>query len=244
MMYMRTIIFTLTSLLVFAAVPAYAATISLAPTTVSVTKGQTFTVAVNVDGAGTKIYTVKTSVSYPAALLEATGFVIDPSWPLTPPGNVIDNVNGKLVEMAGFVGGFTNVKKFGTATFRAKESGSATIQVNSDSAAYDSQSKNTLAGTQGSAVVTIAAKAAIPTPTPAPAPAPKPKTTAKPAVTGSVVATTASTTAATTTVSTSTDIAATAGAGIGFSPWLLGGLVAIIVAGIGSWFIYRRQTGL
>lgn len=240
---MRTIIFTSASLLVFAAVPAYAATISLAPTTVSVTKGQTFTVAVNADGAGTKIYTVKASVSYPAALLEATGFVIDPSWPFTPPGNAVDNVNGKLVETAGFVGGFTNVKKFGTATFRAKESGSATIQVNSDSAAYDSQSKNTLAGTQGSAVVTIVAKVATPTPTPAPAP--KPKTATKPAITGSVAATTASPTATTTAAAAAdANLASVAGASTDFSPWIIGGLVALLVAGIGSWFIYRRQIGL
>src|SRR3989344_7423037 len=191
MMYMRTIIFTLTSLLVFAAVPAYAATISLAPTTVSVTKGQTFTVAVNADGAGTKIYTVKASVSYPAALLEATGFVIDPSWPLTPPGNMIDNVNGKLVETAGFVGGFTGVKKLGTATFRAKESGSATIRVNSDSAAYDSQSKNILSGTQGSATVTIAVNT-TPTLKPTPAPATTANPAAKPAT---IVAPTVTTTA-------------------------------------------------
>ena len=232
------------AVLALVAAVAQAATISLSPTTVAVTEGNSITLAISVDPAGDKLYTVKTSLSYPADILEATSFTFSNGLlSLSQPG--YDSMgNGTVIKTAGVSGGFTAARPFGTVTFLAKKSGTATVVVQSTSLALNSQGKNTLAGTQGSAVVTIAAKAATPAPTPAPAPAPKPKTTAKPVITGSVAATTASTTAATTTVSTSTEVAATVGAGIGFSPWLLGGLVAIIVAGIGSWFIYRRQTGL
>ncbi len=223
---------------------ASAATISLSPTAVSVTKGQTFSVVINADPAGAKLYTVKAKVSYPAALLEATGYMVDPTWPLTPPGNSIDNTNGTLIQTAGFVGGFTAVKKFGTITFIAKESGSATIAVGSDSAAYDAQSKNQISGTQGSSVVTIAAAVA---PAPKTSAVTKPTNpTASPNKATPVAARKATTTTeeATTTAmtGTSTEVqAAAAGAGfLGGYGWLPALAALLIVLGGGVWYARRR----
>lgn len=174
---MRKTLFTLVALFTFVALPAYAATISLAPTTISVTKGQTFSVTMKVDGAGTKIYTVKAGVSYPASMLETTNFKLDSAWPLTPPGNSIDNTNGKLVQMGGFVGGFSDTKTFGVITFRAKNTGSATISVTSDSAIYDTQSNNTISGSQGTSIITVTTPTPAPTPTPIVSPKPTPTIT-------------------------------------------------------------------
>jgi len=239
---MRTLLTGVITLGMFAGVGiASASTIVLSPSTVSVTKGQTFEVLINVDPAGAKVYTVKGIVTYPADILEATSFAFaagTPMWiPLSQSG--YDSMTaGNVTKTAGFPGGFTMTKSLGTITFRAKESGTATIAASPQSLAYDAQSKNTISGAQGSSVVTISVPVV-------PAPAPKPKTAAKPAVTSPVVATTASTTAATTTAAAAdANLAAVAGAGTDFSPWIIGGLVALIVAGVGSWLIYRRQTGL
>jgi len=144
------------ALIILTALPAYAATISLTPSTVSAAPGQSFTIAVDVDPQGSKLYTVKTHISYPADLFEVTGFTIDSAWPLTPPGNSIDNTGGSLTQTAGFVGGFTTTKRFGIMTVRAKADGVATLAVTSSSAAYDSKSNNTLSGVQGTSVATIA----------------------------------------------------------------------------------------
>jgi len=178
---MRKKLITLTSLLIFAiAGTASASTITLGPSTVSVTKGQTFTVTVNVEPAGVKLYTIKGVVTYPADILEATAFAFaagTPAWiPLSQSG--YDSMTaGNVTKTAGFPGGFTTAKAFGTITFRAKESGVATIAVSPQSLAYDAQSKNTLTGEQGLSAVTITAPAPAPktptTPKAAPASAPK-----------------------------------------------------------------------
>lgn len=164
-------ILSLSIILAFVAAPAYASTLSFSPTTVQVTKGQTFTVAVTVNSAGTKVYTVKADVSYPAALLEATGFSFASGWmPLSAAGyDSTDNTAGKLVKTGGFPGGFTDTKTLGTITFIAKDNGTATVSASNASIAYDAQNKNTVSGTQGSASVVIGA-AATPAPKAATAP--------------------------------------------------------------------------
>jgi len=140
-----------------AASPVYAATITLTPAAASLKTGQTYTVAVDVDPQGEQLYTVKANISFPVALVEVTNFTIDSAWPLTPPGNFIDNTGGFLTQTAGFMGGFTTTKRFGTLTMRAKANGEATFAVTSNSAAYNSQSNNMmLSGAQGTFVATIA----------------------------------------------------------------------------------------
>ena len=253
---MRTLLLTLVALFSFAATPVYAATLSTSPTTISVTKGQTFTVAIGADPAGVKLYTVKSVLSYPATLLEATGFSFESSWiPLSMSGyDSVDNTGGVIIKTAGFPNGFTGVKTFGTITFKAKDMGTATISVGSASLAYDLQSKNMLSGTQGSTVVTVAH---VSTQTPAPTPTTqtatsKPKPTQKlvsAGVAGAVSATNAASTTMATTTASSTDqgaaiITADVGGGAAAVPmwlWLLA-LITVILLG-GGWWVYRFSKG-
>lgn len=160
---MRIIITSLIAAVAFGASPAIASTIVLSPTTVTVTKGQTFTVTVSVEPAGAKIYTVKSALSYPAATLEVVNFAFASGWmPLTMAGyDSTDNASGLLVKTAGLPGGLSTAQSLGIVTFRAKESGTATIAVTASSLAYDSQSKNTLSGTQGSLAATITSSAPV-----------------------------------------------------------------------------------
>ncbi|MFZ2303974.1 MAG: cohesin domain-containing protein [Minisyncoccia bacterium] len=152
----------------FVAMPAYAATITLSPTIISVVKGQSISIAIQADPAGSKLYTVKSSVSFPATLLEMTSFTQSTGWvPLSMPGyDSVDNTSGTVVKTAGYLGGFSNATSFGTLVFRAKESGTATISVANSSFAYDAQSKNTISGTQGVSVVTVTASSVAVTPSP------------------------------------------------------------------------------
>ena len=248
----RTIPAALASLALLVATPAYAATITLSPSTVTVVQGQTFTVLVDVDPQGAKLYTVKVNMSYPASLIEVTNFTIDSSWPLTPPGNSVNNVSGTLSETAGFTGGFTAVKRFGTMTVRAKANGTATISVSTGSGAYDSQSANKLSGTQGSTVATIAAPApAEPEPEPT---AETPEPTQTPAVTETrapVRTTPVATAGGTETEGEATTTAIAAGTGTeeqaaaaGFlgNNWklLAVALVLIVGTGAGAWYMRRR----
>lgn len=171
-------------LVVFVATPAFAATISLTPTTISVKKGETVSLSVAVDPQSVKLGLVKVALSFPANILEATAFTLASTdeW-LTPPGagnSVTDNTNGSLIKTAGYLGGFTTTKNFGTATFRAKADGVATVAVTASSAAYNAQNANTLVGTQGSSAITVATKKA---PVPAPVPTPTPTTLTTPKTT-------------------------------------------------------------
>ena len=230
---------------------ASASSILLSPTTVAVTKGETFSVTVNVEPAGMKLYTVKGVVTYPADMLEATSFAFaqgTPMWvPLSQAG--YDSMTpGNVTKTAGFPGGFTTVKALGTITFRAKESGTAIIAASPTSIAYDAQSKNTISGTQGSSAVTVAA------PVPAPAPTPTAQTqtqgqvvaqtTPRPSQTAGVAATEeteATTTEAATEEAQDSQIAAAGLLGVPWYLWLI--LVALLGAAGARWYWTRpRQT--
>ena len=215
------------------AFPASAATITLSPPAVSVTKGEVFTVVVDVVPEGANLYTVKAGLSYPAALLQATGFTIDSTWPLPAPGNSIDNTNGILTYSAGFFGGFSTTTRFGIATFRAIAYGSAVILVNSNSAAYNAQNQNMLSGTQGSTAVNIAIAPPVAAPT-IPAPA-------APAATPTEEDEQMATTATSSVLGTTTQTAAVAAAGAWLTEnWITVLAVLIVLAGAGVWVWYRK----
>ena len=141
--------------LLLGAATASASTIDLSPTTVSVSNGQTVTVTLSVDAGTANVSSVESSISYPANLLTPSGFTLAPSWiALTQPG--YDQMSGgTVIKTAGYPGGFTGVKAFGTLSFTAIADGTATIAVNGSSIAYDGSNQNTISGTQGSATVTV-----------------------------------------------------------------------------------------
>lgn len=248
---MRTLLATAVSLGIFASAGvAAASTIVLVPATVSVTKGQTIAVTINVDPAGAKIYTVKGVVNYPADILEATSFTFTPGtpmWiPLSQPG--YDSMTaGNVTKTAGFPGGFTTTKALGTITFRAKESGTATISVSPQSVAYDAQSKNTLSGAQGSSVVTITApvpvepKPTTPTPT---TPKPTTPTTAIQTITGQVATTAEATTSETAPAAATESQAAAAGILSNNGILALIALLIVALAGGAWWYFLRRKPTL
>ncbi len=223
---LSSIVFTI--LVALVASPVYASSITFSPATVSVTAGQTFTVAVSANPQGTKLYTVKAEVSYPAALLEATGFTFGSGWmPLPAAGyDSTDNTVGKLVKTGGFPGGFVDTKALGTITFKAKADGVATISTGGATLAYDAQSKNTISGSQGASVVTVGAPASTPEPTP-------PSLPTTPAVTSvqktsQVAKTPAATKGAAGVTASTSDL----GAGVTSTPTTTEGQIAAAAAGL------------
>jgi hypothetical protein len=148
----------LTSLLSFLiAAPAYASTLSVTPTTVNVTAGQTVSLTVTAQGGTATLVTIDAQLSYTASILQPVSFNFAPTWiPLTQTG--YDQMSGgTVIKTGGYPGGFTGNKVLGTLTFTATHSGVATVSVTNGSLAYDQSSSNTLSGTQGSATVNVSA---------------------------------------------------------------------------------------
>lgn len=138
--------------------PVFAATITFVPAEISVIAGQRVSIAIFVDAGNEKIITVKAALSYPHDLLEPISFSFTPSViPLAQPGYDQMN-NGVIVKTAGFPGGFTGTREFGTLVLRAKQAGAAIVSVSDDSLLLNAQSANRFAGAR-SLSVTIAAPA-------------------------------------------------------------------------------------
>ena len=150
---------------------AFASTIMLAPATVATTAGKSFSVTVGVNPTSGKAYTVRANLSFDPTAVTLTDFTFAPKWMALPQEgyDVEDNTNGVMAKTGGYPGGITAPTTLGTATFRAKKTGTATIVATSDSLILDATNKNTVAGVQGSVAVTISA-AVAPTVTTSPAP--------------------------------------------------------------------------
>lgn len=140
-----------------------ASTASLSPATVSLTEGQTITLTILVDPQGSA-YTAKIALSYPANLLSVTSFNQAAGWlTLTQPGyDLIDNTSGTLIKTAGYSGGISSPKVFGTVTFRALASGTATIVMNGSTQILDANNTNTFTS-GGRATVSITKPISVPT---------------------------------------------------------------------------------
>jgi hypothetical protein len=152
---------------------ALAASFSLSPSQSTLKPGQSFSVVVSVVPSSDKIYTSKVNLKYPAELLEVTSFSFASGWsPLSQPGyDTVDNTAGSLTKTAGYPGGLSSSKTFGTVTFKVKKEGNAKISVSSSSALYDENSEDVLSGS-ASSVFTISAPTIAPAPVSSPAPKP------------------------------------------------------------------------
>ncbi len=131
--------------LFFAPVLASAATISPAAKDVSVVKGQSVTVEYALQPeSGEKLYTIKLLVDFPADVLLLSSFTFAGNWiPLPQPGyDTIDNTKGIFTKTAGYPRGITGATNIGTATFTAKTTGTAHIEVDPDTIVYNSKNKN------------------------------------------------------------------------------------------------------
>src|SRR3989344_7337632 len=152
-------------------ITTFAASVALAPVSVSPKVGQTFTVTITTDPSDAKAYTTRANVSFDPAHVSLVSFAFAHKWvPLSQAGyDSEDNAKGALVKTAGYPGGISSPTVFGTATFKVRTAGSSAIRVTADSLVLDSASKNVLSGTQGSTQVTVASVSA-PTVTPTPVP--------------------------------------------------------------------------
>src|SRR3989338_3655141 len=150
---------------------AFASTIMLAPATVATTAGKSFSVTVGVNPTSGKAYTVRANLSFDPSAVTLTGFTFAPKWMALPQEgyDLEDNTNGVMIKTGGYPGGITAPTTLGTATFRAKKTGTATIAATADPLILDAGNKNTVAGSQGSVQVTIAAAPAAPAPASVPA---------------------------------------------------------------------------
>ncbi len=228
-------------------VSAFAASLTLAPTSVAPAAGKTFVVTITADSAGAKAYTMRANVSFNPALVQFVSFSFAPKWiVLSQAGyDSEDNANGVLVKTAGYPGGITAPTVFGTVTFRAIATGSSVLRVTTDSLALDGAGKNLISGAQGTTEVTVAAPVkATPTPTAKFAVKSTKKTVTKPAATpkkASVVLASP----ATSTLATSSAMAAAAASGFSFGSsrnvWPAALALVIIIGGF--WFYTRRKQG-
>jgi hypothetical protein len=123
----------------------FASSTSFSPSTISVTPGQSFSVSLVVTPAEAAVYTAKIALSYPADLLSVSSFTFASGWlPLSQPGyDSVDNIQGSLIKTAGYSGGLTATKVFGTITFTAKGSGTATIVPTGGTQILDANNTNT-----------------------------------------------------------------------------------------------------
>src|SRR3989344_4257770 len=154
---------------VFFASSALAAGLSFTPSSGTYDKGQTYSVSIYVNPESDSIYTVKAEVKYPADLLEVKSFSLASGWTaLSQPGyDEINNNSGILIKTGGYAGGLESNALFGTVTFYAKDSGSASVSIGNGSQVLDENSKNVLTS-RPSASFTLSETAATPaTPTPA-----------------------------------------------------------------------------
>ncbi len=137
---------------------AFASVISLSPTSIPVTPGKVFTVRVMANPGGAHVYTVSAHISFNPALISETGFTFAPNMLQLPMkgSNVVNNTTGVIIKTAGYIPkGITSTALFGTITFKAKKVGMAHISVTTKSMMLDTNSKNTISGTQGSSAVVI-----------------------------------------------------------------------------------------
>lgn len=148
---------------------SHAATLTLFAGTVKVIAGESVSIAVGADAGDEKLVTVKAALSYPPELLEFVSFSFaSEAFALSQPG--YDSAGeGVLVKTAGFPGGFTGIRPFGTAVFRTRSAGTAAISASSDSLLLNTQGVNRLTETE-TLTLAIALPVSIPVPEPTPLP--------------------------------------------------------------------------
>lgn len=158
---MKKLLSTITLGALLLPVATFASSITLAPASVATTAGKSFSVTLGVNPTSGKAYTVRANLSFDPSMVTFTGFTFASKWmPLSQTGyDTEDNTSGVLVKTGGYPGGITAQTVLGTATFRAKKTGTATIAATADSLILEANNQNAVSGSQGQVIVTIAASA-------------------------------------------------------------------------------------
>lgn len=214
---------------------ANAATFNVSPSSGTYNTGDTVTLNVSVNPAGSTIYTAMLDARFSTANFEVVSFTLnDALLPLKQSGyDALDNASGILTKTGGYSGGLTSTASFGTIVLRAKSAGSATFTVADSSKLLDGSNADQQSGAQTS-TFTIATK---------PAPEVKPvatqsNTTVAPKETKTVSKAQPATTNASTssTEASSTQVAAVAQSGVlggGLTFWILEILALVVAFGAG-----------
>ncbi len=214
---------------------ASAATFNVSPSSGTYNIGDTVTLNVSVNPAGSTIYTAMLDARFSPANFEVVSFTLnDALLPLKQAGyDALDNGGGILTKTGGYSGGITSTASFGTIVLRAKSAGSATFTVADSSKLLDGNNADQQSGSQTSTFSIIAK------------PAPEVKlvsaqtnTTAAPKETKAVSKTQPAATSATTSTAeaSSTQVAAVAQSGVmggGLTFWLLEILALAVAFGAG-----------
>jgi hypothetical protein len=208
------------------------------------TAGNSYKVDVVVDPQQSKVYTAKVAIDFPASLLQVNDFVLSPGlMPLNQTGyDLVNNTSGSLIKTAGYSGGLSVPKTFGTITFYAKKSGSGTISLSSNSQFLDENNQNVFSGSQA---VSFTVKSDSPANQNTAAVATVALT--PPAVTSTTTSTSTATSSDVIYVSTSTitaTSAATTTTPASASPLWFIGVGAIIVILVAGYFISRGSRGV
>ena len=127
---------------------AAAATVSFSPSTLTGTAGSATAFSVIVEPAGDTAYTVKLELRYPPALLDFVSFQQTNGWLSLPQEgyDVVDEDEGVIVKTAGFPGGISEPRSFGTFTFVAASAGSDTVVATDATLVLDATNANIAEG--------------------------------------------------------------------------------------------------
>jgi hypothetical protein len=237
----------ITGLLFAIPLAASAATFNVSPSSGSYNTGDTVTLNVSVNPAGSTIYTAMLDARFSPANFEVVSFTLnDALLPLKQSGyDALDNTNGILTKTGGYTGGLSSTASFGTVVLKAKNTGSATFTIADSSKLLDGNNADQQSGTQ-TATFSIVAK---PTPVITPVQTPVKTTsvvTPKETKTTASVATTPQKTVEIPNAPTSTQTAAVVTSGFGTNSgmifWILELIGAVIMFGIGYYFGRRHSA--
>lgn len=144
---------------------ANAASFVVSPASGYYTAGNTITLQVSVNPAGSTIYTAMLDARFSPETFEVVSFTLnDALLPLKQSGyDALNNTTGVLTKTGGFTG-ITSTASFGTVVLRAKTSGSGTFTVADSSKLLDGSNADQQSGSQTSSYSIAAAPAAPATP--------------------------------------------------------------------------------
>lgn len=136
--------------------PVQAADILLQPVEKSVQAGQFFTLDIVVDPKNDTLDTVRAIVSFSKDKLKTVYFKLGEAFPLSAPGNFINNQSGMLSEGGAIFGGSISKKEiFGTITFLALQPGQAMVKATKNSRLIQAGKEKINLGNLGQAAVSI-----------------------------------------------------------------------------------------
>jgi hypothetical protein len=149
-------IFIIASLMFVLPFVTSAASFVITPSSGSYTNGDTVTLHISVDPAGSAIYAAMLNANFSPSTFEVVSFTLNDSMlAVKQAGDSVDNVNGTLVKTGGYTGGVSSVTPFGTLVLKAKGNGAATFTANSSSKLLDSNNTNKQNGSQTASFIVV-----------------------------------------------------------------------------------------